>query len=420
MSVLLGGIVRRALLGRLVRYRVAWLGCGVAGLYLALAFALIINARQQTTRVGTFDSCSTIPTSASGTTTYNFTLRQAPGLRWQFAPDALTPAVPAHFCWATYAVVTYETDPLQGPVSVDRLTLYGLPGQRVSSYTSPVGDNFVLAKRVTLYVWSGGTTLLSVMMLLVAACWRVSGGILRWLAGVRQGHAQARLPAAFGAQVRVDLHWLAALPWGASAGDEGVEGAARFARGIALVRGWQRQEDTLLDGAALLIQCPPALAYAGAAEVALQFAAYGLTTWSPAGARAALTYADRGLACAPNAPDALVARVQALAALGAMGDGDALRSAAHSARTLAAVAPDHPRLPAAVATIYLAGHQYAAACTALGLAIERAPSPDEAAALRAQLTRAQARAGRLRHAPRITAAPRAERDTASLPTLARV
>lgn len=400
-------LLRRVLLYRLLRYRAAWFVCAAIGGYLTLSLVLALSARHQVALRGPIATCEPGIDSGGAVVSYTFTLSGSPARTLFLQPDSLSPALPPDFCNADVVSVSYENGTVGGPYLVDRVTLRNPLGRATTPYATPAGRDFATAKRLSLLVFGGGMGVISLAMLLVGIFWRHAGVLLR-KKEPRQSptrDAPSPLPSEFLDQVAEDLRWLAALPWGqqslaASPGDAAVA-YARFHRGIALLRGWGGDQQRLLDGVELLVHCPPALAWTGAAEAALQLANYDVVTWAPDGPRAALRFSELALAASREVVEAHLARIQALAALASMGESAALRQAELALGEVRAPAPDHPRLPAAEAAVHVARRHWAPAISALRRAIERAPSQEEVQALLEQLAQALYRSGDLRQALRL-------------------
>lgn len=390
-------LIRWLLRSRLLRYRISWFVCGLAGFYLAGVLSFMVLNHHQLATSGPITSCQTQRDTAGNVTGYLFVPLGKPALHLSLAPGDFSPQ-PPEVCQVFVVSLSYETANLGGPLQVDSIDVAHANGA-TTRYATAAGRNFTTARRLTLLVWGGGVSLLSAIMLLVGIFWKHAGSLVLRKKRVSRSHRPRKLPATFTEQVSEDLLWLDSLPWGATTA-AGSAARAQFERGLALVQGWGSDEERLREGIALLVRCPPEYAYVGAAETALQLAEYDAISWAPAGARAALAYAERAAAIAPSLADAQLLRVRALAALGAMRERGALAKADAALHLARELDPTHPRVPLAVAALYLARRQYTPALASLRLALQLAPSEDAQHALHDQMARILERSGNLRQALR--------------------
>lgn len=401
---------------RVLRYRLAWFLLSLLGYYLALNLVLFIAARHEATLPGPFVTCTQLTGQSGAASGYRFTVQNIPGRQLELSDGNIEPPISDSFCSEQLVSVTYETNTLEGPLIVDRVTLRDTTTGTATTYTTPAGRDFTAAKVVSLLIWGGGLGTVSTALLLVAALWRYFGNALQGKdarrnekqtggsggAGTSGKGGPTPLPAAFLEQVREDLAWLEAIPWGAEPLADVATAYQRFHRGIGLVRGWQGNEARLIEGIQLLERCPSALAETGAAEAILQLSTFDVATCAPEGARAALRHAERAIALAPNVVEAHLARIHALAALEAYEPGS-LKQAQEALRAAQRAAPDHPRLPSAGAAVYLAQRHYPLVITSLRRAIKLAPTQEEADALLDQFAQVLARSGELRRAMNLRA-----------------
>lgn len=390
-------MIRWLLRSRLLRYRFAWFAFSLLGFYLAGVLWVSISARHQITVAGPLASCAPIRDGSGVVTSYVVTLAGAPGVHVQMTPGDMSPAPPTDLCSVQVVRVWYETASLDGPLIADRMDIHSAAASGTATYATPAGRDFATAKRLTLAAWAGGVSLLSAVMLLVAIFWRHVRHLVRRKRPSRSTRPR-KLPAHFTEQVTEDLFWLESVPWGGSLSASGADAAARFEQGLALVQGRAGDEEQLLRGVSLLALCPPELALVGAAEAALQLGEYDAVSYAPEAGRAALAYAERALSLDPMSVDAQIARVRALAAQAAMREPGALARANAALRVASNMDPSHPRLPLAVASLYLARRQYAPAVAALRLALTLAPSDEAAHAVHVMLARVLEQSGNLRHA----------------------
>lgn len=394
-------VIHRLVLRRLLRYRVAWLTFSLLGFYLAFIFLLVLGARQQLHTAGTIQKCLPYTSPSTGQPGNIFTLTGQPRQQYLLVGTSFTTTLPKSLCQTGQRVrFTFETDTLGDPYKVDEIAASSAFS---NDYTTTSYETFPQVQRIELVLVVGGMVLVSTIMLGVAVFWKQAGPIAR--KSNRSRPVQSRkllpLPSEFLRQVEEDLTWLHSLPWGQDAEPNHAVAYARFHRGVALVRGWAGDESQLVAGVRLLLNCPPALAFTGAAEVALQLGAHELNSFAPHAVEAALDYCERALALAPGSLDARLTHVHALAAAATCGDPDALPAADTTLTILREVAADHPRLHAAIAALYLARHQYRPAIAALHHALADAPYQEEARAVLDLMAQTLLHAGSLKQALRL-------------------
>lgn len=406
---MLDQVFRRILMYRVLRYRLAWFLLSLLGYYLTLSLVLFIAARHEATIPGTFVSCAPSSGQADTAPGYLFTVESFPGRQLQLNDNALTPPLPANFCSEQLINVTHETNTLQGPFIVDRGTLEDTVSYTDTTYTTPAGRDFTTAKILSLLLWGGGLGTVSTAMLVVALLWSYLGGVLQGKdhkskRRESQGkkHTPSALPMPFLEQVQEDLSWLEAVLWGADPLPDVASAYQRFHRGIGLLRGWQGDEERLIEGIHLLEHCPLALAETGAAEAILQLSTFDVATSAPEGARAALRHAERAISLGPNVVEAHLARIHALTALTPY-DAGSLKKVQAALKTVQRTARDHPRLPSAGAAVYFALGRYPLVISQLRRAIKLAPTKEEANALLDQFAQVLARSGDLRRSMNLRA-----------------
>ncbi|MGH2517746.1 MAG: hypothetical protein ACRDHP_19025 [Ktedonobacterales bacterium] len=397
-------VIQHLLIRKLLRYRFAWFLFSLLGFYLAAVVVLTISAGQQRTISGLLATCRSSADSETGKATEVFTLQQAPGQTFALTPADFQPSLPGGMCQVgAFLTFRYETNVFHQPYAVDAVMFPHLDGKPALLETAN-GRAFPRTRQLDMILYGGGIVLFSALMLGVALCWRRVGPVARksqrTLRRERREQRQP-IPAAFAAQVREDLHWLAALPWARDPEPDFVAAYARFQRGMGYVRGWAGDERVLMRGVRLLVTCPIALAYTGAAAVALQLSAYDLTSFAPEGLDAARDYVERALAAAPGLLDARIGKVHVLAGLAALGDTDALEEAETLLRILRETGPAHPRLPAAAAHVHITRRQYSSAIASLRRALAVAPTQEEAAATLDLLAQTLLRAGNIKQAVRL-------------------
>jgi hypothetical protein len=384
----IGTIIRRLLVYQLMRYRIAWLLFSLLGFYLAAIMLLLVSAQQQHTLSGAAHTC----VQQRGDT-LAFTLD---GQSFATARSAFTPTLPANLCDQTSITVLYETNFFHDPPTLDAVQFTDPQTGTIHHYTRAGLLDFETAHRLQ-FILGGSLFSVSALMLLVALYWPRVGYLM-------QSGDSGPIPATFIAQVEDDIRWLDSLPWGVTSPMDAETAQEQFNRGLALVRGWLGDETRLLDGIEWLVRCPPSLAYTGAAEAALQCSACDVSRYVPQGTQYALRMVRRALALDPTSDDIRLTYVQALAALGAGNDpnaGRALRLAERELVALRGRCAAHPRLPVAVAAIYLAKRHYRPAIVALRAALAVAPTQLEANALLDLLAQTLLRAGNLREALRL-------------------
>jgi hypothetical protein len=392
-------VIHRLFLRRLLRYRVAWLSFSLLGYYLAGVFLLVLGARQQVRITGTIHACRPYVSTTSGEQGVTFTLDGNTHQEYALIYSSFTPTVPKSLCKPEARVsFVYETNSLSDPFQVNEIT-----AANAKVYATTTYGVFPDVQRVELVLVPGGMALVSTIMLVVAIFWKQVGPIARKTNRTRPVKSRKLLPipTEFLRQVDEDLNWLYALPWGEDAEPNHALAYRRFHRGVALVRGWAGNEAQLLSGVHLLLCCTPALAFTGAAEVALQLGAHDLNSFAPHAVEAALDFCARALTLAPGSLDARLTQVHALAAAGSAGDVSALEDADSTLAILREVAADHPRLHAAIAAVYLARRQYQPAIAAQRQALAEAPFQEEAQAMLDLMAQTLLHAGSLKQALRL-------------------
>lgn len=400
MHFTVDGIIRRLLVYRLMRYRFAWLAFGLVGLYLAATLFVVIGSQRQLTTTGALVNCRTISGGQAGAL---FELRERPGVEFELTAANFQPAPPA-LCARHDQTITirYVTNALRDPYHVDTLVLINSASGAATVYHDRTVSDFELVKRVRLVAFGGGMTLVSLIMLSVALWWRRFRDVARKpKVTQRRRERPTQIPSHFSAQVEQDMAWLRSLPWGESRSMDRRSAYLAFHRGVALVRGWDGNEETLTHGVALLIHLPPALAYTGAAETALQLASYDVLTSARRGLDIAYQYIRRALAEAPDSLDARLTYIHVLAAYGSLGDVTRLAQAMKELRAVRDVNPRLRRLPSAEAAVRIARRDYKPAIAALRRALAVTPNEEERQALLDTLARVVLRTGDLREALRL-------------------
>ncbi len=396
-------IAERFIMRPLLRFRLAWFFCAALGLYLTLVIVLFTLGQRQVTLGGGMASCQAQRDPESGGVIYTMTMRQQPAVFLTLDPVGYSPALPADVCWLRVVSVVYTQTSLGAPYAITRVEIAARRAGQPVVYANATGRDFTAARNNALWLRGGGMALLSILLLIVGVWWER----IRLALGVRRGERLAddlptALPDIVREQIAEGVGWLSTLPWGKAVGSAnaaaGGDVAARLAtaslpdeqqgerlaQGLALIYGWGNDEARLMEGVNAVIGLPPALAYTGASAAALQLAKYAPLAWAAAGARMALAYAARALSEDAALPDARIAYVQALAALGIGGDTERATQAEQAYQTLTRMAPTHPRLAATRALVALARHDYATANDALCEALAHVESPAEARTLQTQ------------------------------------
>lgn len=402
MHLTADGIIRRLLVYRLMRYRFAWLAFGLLGLYLAAMLIVVIGSQRQMVTSGTIAGCRPLAGGTDGSQGELFQLRERKGVEFELTAANFQPAPPS-LCARRDQPVTlrYETNALRDPDRVDELVIADPITGATATYRDRTRTSFELVKRVRLAVFGGGMALVSLIMLGVGVWWKRFGDVARRTRPNRRRERPATIPAHFTAQVEQDMRWLQSLPWGASAATERRSAYLAFQRGVALVRGWDGNEETLTRGVGLLIHCPPALAYTGAAEAALQLASYDVLTCARPGLDIAHMFIRRALEREPDSLDARLTYIHILAAYGSLGDTARLARATKELHAVRDAAPRLRRLPSAAAAVSIARRDDKQAIAALRRAIGVTPNEEERVALVDTLARVVLRTGDLRQALRL-------------------
>jgi tetratricopeptide (TPR) repeat protein len=120
---------------------------------------------------------------------------------------------------------------------------------------------------------------------------------------------------------------------------------------------------------------PRPLCYVGAAEIMHRLSDYGGATFVPVGLRQGLRFIARSQYTEAMQPDALVIRTKLLASSTSK---TWLELADQTLERLRQIAPGHPRLPDAAATLYLRRGQYEQAVACYDQLLARPPSAEEA------------------------------------------
>jgi tetratricopeptide (TPR) repeat protein len=166
-----------------------------------------------------------------------------------------------------------------------------------------------------------------------------------------------------------------ALPWGEKANVPADQVRALFDRTVAQVRAVRGDWSELGEPINVFLRMPEPLCYVGAAEVMLRLSYSHWRTYAPVGLQRGLFFIANAQIHEPRQPDALVTRTKLLAS------SRSKRWAELAEQTLTRlkqVAPDHPRLPDAEATVRVQQEDYDAAIACFEKAVERAPSREEA------------------------------------------
>lgn len=392
---MVGAMIRRLIVYRLLRYRFAWLAFGLLGCYLTAVIVLVVATRDQATAGGALVSCRR---DAMDTTAVAFTVRGHENLVFKARPEDFQPLLPATFCAASNVQVLYETDAWThvGPVDAIHISGEVTGSQTIINVTR--GD-FGQTKAVQLALLGGGMSLTSGAMLGVALFWGRVGHMVSRRQPKRHAKRHAKggrlVPEDFASAVAEDLRWLGTLPWGIGGmGSSPAETQQRFDDGLAQVRGWRGDEGRMLRGVELLVGLPPVLSWTGAAEAALQIGAYDVGRFAPEAVLFAQQCVEKALALDPDNADARICEAHVLAARAANGEKPALVQAEGRLRELRALKVDHPRLPVASAAVHMAARRWSSALLPLRTGIAAAPSTDEADYGRLLLAQALARGKR--------------------------
>jgi tetratricopeptide (TPR) repeat protein len=174
--------------------------------------------------------------------------------------------------------------------------------------------------------------------------------------------------------VRAFAHELMAVPWGEQVTVSSAELRPQFDQTVADVRrvpgDWRKYAEPIRVFAGM----PAPWCYIGAAEIMQRLSYTRAGTYVPFGLRQGLRFIALAQAADPENVDALVTRARLLAS---SWDQVWLRLAEDTLRRVQAIAPNHPRLPSAEATLFTHFHEHEKALMATEQAIARAPTPTD-------------------------------------------
>src|SRR5260221_8600974 len=174
--------------------------------------------------------------------------------------------------------------------------------------------------------------------------------------------------------VQAFAHELMAVPWGERVTVSSVELRPLFDQTVASVRcvpgDWRKFAEPIG-----VFACMPApWCYIGAAEIMQRLSYTRGSTYVPFGLRQGLRFIALAQAADPENVDTLVTRARLLAS---SSNRTWLRLAEDTLRRVQAIAPQHPRLPSAEATLFSHFQEYDKALIAVDQAIARAPTPTD-------------------------------------------
>lgn len=168
---------------------------------------------------------------------------------------------------------------------------------------------------------------------------------------------------------------MANLPWGEHPRIATVEEAYPiFNRIVGRVREITGDWASLSEPIGVFVALPKPLCYVGAAEVMLRLSYIRSDLWAPVGLRQGLRFVARSQYYDPEQPDALVIRIKLL--VGYASDLW-LRLAEETLEMLKAVAPGHPRLPDAEASILVRRGKLEEALACIETFLASPPSREE-------------------------------------------
>jgi tetratricopeptide (TPR) repeat protein len=176
---------------------------------------------------------------------------------------------------------------------------------------------------------------------------------------------------------------LMSVPWGEEVRVSSTELRSLFDQTVADVRrvsgDWRKYAEPIETFAGM----PSPWCFVGAAEIMQRLAYTRGNLYVPYGLRQGLRFIALAQAVDPENTDALVTRARLLAS---SSERTWLRLAEDTLRRVQAIAPQHPRLPSAEATLFSHFREYDKALAALDQAIARAPTPTDR--VQAQIARA--------------------------------
>lgn len=170
------------------------------------------------------------------------------------------------------------------------------------------------------------------------------------------------------ANVKQHIAELRQLPWGQAAGGSPHESQNVYNQAIAICSEAQGEHQKLAPAIELFLQCPPPLAYSGAAEILQRLSFLRNRDYIALGLREAGRYTSLAIASDPASADAWIERMRVFS-LGR--DRVWNRIAQYAFEQARKLAPDHPRLALAEASFYrsegMATQREAALLTALDM-----------------------------------------------------
>jgi tetratricopeptide (TPR) repeat protein len=175
-------------------------------------------------------------------------------------------------------------------------------------------------------------------------------------------------------QVRDFALELMSVPWGEQVRVSSTELRPLFDQTVAAVRRVSGDWRKYAEPVGVFASMPSPWCFIGAAEIMQRLAYTRGNVYVPYGLRQGLRFIALAQAADPENADALVTRARLLAS---SSDRTWLRLAEDTLRRVQAIAPQHPRLPAAEATLFSHFREYEKALAAADQAIARAPTPFE-------------------------------------------
>jgi hypothetical protein len=175
---MLGLLLRRLLVYRLIRYRGAWLVAGLLCCCLTATVSRAIQSRAQVATSGTIGSCSESRESTGQPASYTFRLREMPQVMWSLDASAFSPRLPDRLCLTPSVTLLYETDALFGRGTVDRIEIGDLLTGATRVFTAEADRDFDRNKWMSLALYGGGLGALSLALLFIALFWPQTGGVV--------------------------------------------------------------------------------------------------------------------------------------------------------------------------------------------------------------------------------------------------